>query len=194
MIDDPISSLDEHRALTTVQEIRRLVGQAGQVIVLSHSKAFLCSLWEGADPSMRSALEVARDGTGSTLRAWDVNQDCVTEHDRRHARLRAFLATSNSNSREVARAIRPTLESFCRVAFPEYFPPATLLGGFRNVCDQRIGTQEEILSASDTDELRDLLEYANRFQHDTNPAWETEVINDGALRGYVERAMRFATR
>jgi wobble nucleotide-excising tRNase len=194
VIDDPISSLDDHRALTTVQEIRRLEGQADQVIVLSHNKSFLCRLWEGAAPSMRAALEVARDGTGSTLRAWDVNQDCVTEHDRRHALLREFIATSTANGREVARAIRPTIEAFCRVAYPEHFPAGTLLGPFRNACEQNIGMQEEILSASDTQELRDLLEYANRFHHDTNPAWETEVINDGELRGYVERAMRFATR
>src|SRR3972149_11564771 len=32
VIDDPISSLDEHRALTTVQELRRLGQRASQVI------------------------------------------------------------------------------------------------------------------------------------------------------------------
>jgi wobble nucleotide-excising tRNase len=37
VIDDPISSLDEHRSLTTVQEVRHLSARAGQVIVLSHS-------------------------------------------------------------------------------------------------------------------------------------------------------------
>jgi wobble nucleotide-excising tRNase len=68
VIDDPISSLDEHRALTTVQEIRRLADRAGQVIVLSHNKPFLCRLWEGADATVRAALEVIRDGMGSTLR------------------------------------------------------------------------------------------------------------------------------
>ena len=40
IIDDPISSLDEHRAFTTMQEIRRLFEQVGQVIVLSHQQAF----------------------------------------------------------------------------------------------------------------------------------------------------------
>jgi wobble nucleotide-excising tRNase len=35
VIDDPITSLDQHRHLTTVQEIGRLARQAGQVIVLS---------------------------------------------------------------------------------------------------------------------------------------------------------------
>ena len=41
VIDDPISSLDEHRSLTTVQEVRRLGDQSQQLIVLSHTKAFL---------------------------------------------------------------------------------------------------------------------------------------------------------
>ncbi len=39
-----------------------------------------------------------------------------------------------------------------------------------------------------------LKEYANRFHHDTNPAWETEVINDGELRSFVQRALDFARR
>jgi len=71
---------------------------------------------------------VVRDGEGSTLRAWDVAQDSITEHDRRHARLRAFLASSIGDMREVARSVRPHLEGFLRVAFPEYFVPGTLLG------------------------------------------------------------------
>ena len=49
VIDDPISSLDEHRSLTTIQELRRLGENVGQLIVLSHSKPFLCDLWQGAD-------------------------------------------------------------------------------------------------------------------------------------------------
>jgi len=191
-IDDPISSLDDHRSLTTVQEIRRLVDRAGQVVVLSHAKPFLCRIWEGTDHTVRAALEVARDGTGSTMRSWNVDQDCVTEHDRRHAILRDYLAGGTPNNREVARAIRPLLEAFLRVACPEYFPPGTLLGPFRNLCSQRVGTPQQILDAQDTAELGDLIEYANRFHHDTNAAWETEQINDGELQGFVRRALSFA--
>jgi wobble nucleotide-excising tRNase len=194
VIDDPISSLDEHRALTTVQEMRRLAERVGQVIVLSHSKPFLCRIWESADPTVRAALEVSRDGPGSTLRAWDVNRDCVTEHDRRHAMLREYVVTSTPNNREVARAIRPLLEAFVRVAYPEHFPPGTLLGPFRVLCQQRAGTTHQILSAPDAQELQDLIEYANRFHHDSNPAWETEVINDAELSGFVTRALSFTRR
>lgn len=45
-----------------------------------------------------------------------------------------------------------------------------LLGPFLGLCEQRAGKQNEILSQADINELRDLLVYANRFHHDTNPA------------------------
>jgi hypothetical protein len=164
------------------------------VIVLSHNKPFLCRIWEGASAIARAALQIARDGAGSTLRTWDVNQDCITEYDRRHSLLRAYLTSATPNNREVARAIRPVFEACLRVAFPEDFPPGTLLGYFLDRCRQRIGTPREILNAHHASELGNLLEYANKFHHDTNAAWETETINDGELKGFVERTLSFARR
>lgn len=194
IIDDPITSLDDHRSLTTVQEVRNLAQRTAQVVVLSHNKPFLCRLWEGADPAIRTALELARDGAGSTIRAWDVTHDCITEHDRRHALLRQYLEGAAANNRPVATAIRPVIEAFCRVAYPEHFPPGTLLGPFRNVCELRVGTPQEILDQADTQELREIVEYANRFHHDTNQAWETEHINDAELLGFVRRTLNFVKR
>lgn len=194
VIDDPISSLDDHRSLTTVQEVRQLSERAGQVIVLSHDKRFLCRVWNGADHTSRVALEIARDGTGSTLREWDVDQDSVTEHDRRHVRLRQYVASGEGDPREVAKAIRPHMEAFLRVACPEHFPPGTLLGRFLRVCGQRVGETGEVLDEAATRELGEIVEYANRFHHDTNPAWETEAINDAELRSFVERALAFSRR
>jgi hypothetical protein len=105
--------------------------------------------------------------------------------------LRGYTQTAGGNARDVARAIRPTLEAFLRVACPEHFPPGTLLGPFRHLCEQRVGTTQEILDRAAIDELRDLTEYANRFHHNTNPAWETEVVNDAELRGFVQRTLAF---
>jgi hypothetical protein len=47
---------------------------------------------------------------------------------------------------------------------------------------------------NDTNELRALLDYANRFHHDSNPAWETAAINDQELVGFATRTVRFASR
>lgn len=194
VIDDPVSSLDEHRCLTTIQEIRRLAHRVAQVIIFSHSKPFLCALWDGMTPTFRAALHVVRQGTGSTLQEWDVNNACISEHDRRHTLLREYLEVAGGNNREVAVAIRPLLEGFFRVACPQHFPPGTLLGPFRGLCEQRIGTAQEILNQGHVYELRDLVEYGNRFHHDTNAAWQTEVINDLELLGYVRRTLDFAKR
>ena len=194
VIDDPISSLDEHRALATVNEIRRLAQRAGQVIVLSHNKPFLCRLWEGADTTARAALAVVRDGTGSTISVWDVHADCISEHDRRNRLFREYLETATANAREVATSLRFHLEGFLRVACPEHFPPGTLLGRFRDVCQQRVGSAGQILDAADIEELRELTEYANLFHHETNAAYQTAHINDGELNNFVRRTLAFTRR
>lgn len=194
VIDDPITSLDEHRALTTVQEVRRLAGRAAQVIVLSHDKRFLCDIWRHADSTARRALQVARDAVGSTLREWDVNEDSITEHDRQHAMLREYLDSSAGNSRDVAGAIRLVLEGFLHVAYPKEFPQGTMLGQFRTLCERRAGTAQQILDETDTRELGEIAEYAKKFHHVTNPAWESEVINDAELTGFARRTLDFTKR
>ena len=181
VIDDPMTSLDEHRALKTIQEMRKLYTQVSQMIVLSHSKPFLCALWEGADTNTRSAIRISRTAVGSELAEWDVRNDSITEHDKRHERITRYLQVSDpATERTIAQDLRPVLEAFMRVAYPSSFPPGTLLGPFIGECQQRHGVANEILSLNDTNELRALLDYANRFHHDTNPAWATEVINDRA--------------
>ena len=192
VIDDPMTSLDEHRSLTTIQEMRRLEASVAQMIVLSHSKPFLCALWEGADKATRTALRIARDGAGSTLASWDVNSDSITEHDRRHILVREYMRTNNAaNERQVAQDLRPILESFVRVAYPEHFPPESLLGPFHYQCQQKLGQPDQIMSPPATAELRALLDYANRFHHDTNPAWETATINDSELNHFCNRTLNF---
>ncbi len=195
VIDDPMTSLDEHRSLATVQELRRLVATVQQVIILSHSKPFLCSVWEGADRTARAAMKVARSNPGSTFVAWDVNQDCISEHDKRHELVSRYVQNSvGMDERSVAAALRPILEAFIRVAYPASFPPGALLGPFVELCRRRIGTPTEILNQRDVAELRDLLDYANLFHHETNPAWETQAINDQQLLDFCNRTLAFTRR
>lgn len=195
VIDDPMTSLDEHRSLTTVQEIRRLVPRVAQVIVLSHSKPFLCNLWEAASTADCSSIRLIRAAAGSTFAVWDVRQDCITEHDRRHELVTRYLQAADPTvERQVATALRPILEAFVRVAYPNNFQPGGLLGPFIGICEQRVNTTGQILGQADIVELRALLEYANLFHHDSNPAWATQVINDQALVNFAQRTLAFTRR
>lgn len=195
VIDDPMTSLDEHRTLRTREEILAMGRRVRQVIVLSHSKAFLCHLWEQADRNAAVALRINRAAVGSDIAVWDVRNDSISEHDKRHELIRGYLRAADPNQeRAVASALRPVLEAFMRVAYPEYFPPGTLLGPFIRTCEQRVGGANEILSAADITELNRLKDYANRFHHDSNPAWQVAAINDAELTDFVERTLLFASR
>ncbi len=195
VIDDPMTSLDDHRTLRTRQEIMAMTARVQQVIVLSHSKPFLCSLYEQADKNVSISLRINRAAIGSEIAVWDVRNDSISEHDKRHELVSVYLQVADpTKEREVAQALRQILEAFMRVAYPEHFPPGALLGPFIGLCDQRVRGNNEILTATDITELRALLDYANRFHHDTNPAWQTAVINDAELRDFSERTLTFASR
>jgi wobble nucleotide-excising tRNase len=195
VIDDPMTSLDEHRSLVTIQEIRGLVDRVRQVIVLSHSKPFLIALWKAAPRNDRTAMKIARAAVGSTLLNWDVDHDSITEHDRRFARATAYVQQANpAHERVVAADLRYMLEAFLRVAYPNHFPPGAMLGQFWTLCHQRVNTPNQILSQADTLELRSLLDYANRYHHDTNPTYQTENINDAELANFASRTLAFIRR
>jgi wobble nucleotide-excising tRNase len=195
VIDDPMNSLDEHRTLHTIQEIDRLAREISSMIILSHSKPFLFQVWDKCRQIQKASLEVARSGQGSTLMAWNVTADIISEHEKRHAAALAYLEQADrAQERKVAESLRPMLEAFCRVAYPNDFLPRGLLGPFHEQCERRLGTREQIMDAGNTAELRDLLDYANRYHHDSNPAYATEVINDATLTDFTQRTLRFIKR
>lgn len=59
---------------------------------------------------------------------------------------------------------------------------------------QRVNTLGQILRQADIVELRALLDYANLFHHDSNPAWAMQIINDQALVNYAQRTLAFTRR
>lgn len=195
VMDDPMTSLDEHRTLHTLQEIDRLSRDVAGVVALSHSKPFLLGVWDKCQQLPRAAIEVRRLQDGSTLASWNVNAAMITEHDRRHALAQAYLQRADpATERQVAESLRPMMEAFVRVAYPEDFPPGTMLGTFHALSARRLGGPHEIMNAADTQELRYLLDFANRHHHDTNAAYATEIINDAELTDFTRRTLAFIRR
>lgn len=194
VLDDPMTSLDEHRASRTREQIQMLSTRVLQTIVLSHSKPFLCGLWENASCCTRKALRIYQAANSSQITVWDVEGDNISEHDKRHKLIRDYVNGTNPDQyREVARAIRPLLEAFLRVAFPDHFPPGTHIGRFLDICDGRIDTDDEVLSQKKINELKSLKDYANQFHHDNNLAGQGAHINEGELTNFAERALRFSS-
>lgn len=189
VMDDPMSSLDHHRSYATVREIRERIGKANQVIILSHNKRFLCDIWDGVNQDDCLTLEITRHGDESKMQYWKIDQDSVTEHDRRHALLQAYIDRGADNKEEVAQAIRLQLESYLRVACPANFQHGTMLGEFLGICRQKVNTSDQILAQPAIDELKQIVDYANQFHH----ASASHTINDTELRGFVLRTLNFVS-
>jgi len=192
VLDDPISSLDDGRTTTTIQKIRNLVSSSKQVIVLCHLKAFLCDIWEHLDKYNTTALRLSRGlNNTSDIVTWDVSSDAFTEYDKRHKILRDYDEEDTGDKRYVAQCLRLVMEKYLRITFPAHCTPGTLLGNFQNQIENLLENGQRIMSDVDLRELRDITEYANKFYHDTNPAWQTEEINDSELVGFVKRVLNF---
>lgn len=190
VIDDPVSSLDFHRLQKTADVVSDLSKRAAQVIVMSHNKPFLLSVWEKAGNSKEdvSSLEIRQIGEKSTFREWDVSQEYITEHDKRHHLLKAFYENRSGDKGEVARAIRPHLESYFRITCPDRFRHDSFLGKFLGECFERVGSSDEILNEEQTNKLKALKEFANPFHHAESPWHE---ISEQALLGYVRDTLEF---
>jgi wobble nucleotide-excising tRNase len=159
---------------------------------LCHSRAFLCDIWEHSDKENATTLTISRaTNNTSEITTWDVSSDSFTEYDKRHKALRDYVDSNIGDRRNVAQCLRPIMEKYLRIAFPEYCPPGTLLGNFRNQVETLSQKGNKIMSDTDMRDLRNITEYANKFHHDTNPAWETEHINDTELLGFVIRVLNF---
>jgi wobble nucleotide-excising tRNase len=192
VLDDPISSLDDGRTTTTIQKIRNLLSHSKQVIVLCHVRGFLCDIWEHSDKNNTTTLKISRGANNtSDITSWDVSSDAFTEYDKRHKVLRDYVEGDTQDKRYVAQCLRLVMEKCLRITFPEYCTPGTLLGNFRNHVEILFRDSQRIMNDADRCELRDITEYANKFHHDTNSAWETEQINDNELLGFVKRVLNF---
>ncbi len=188
VVDDPMTSLDEHRSLTTIQQMRTLAANVKQVIVLSHSKTFLCGVWHYAERSACATLRVISSSSGSVIDTWTIKDEAVTEYDRHHLLLREYAKSGLGDERNVAGTIRLTLEGFLRRACTEHFAPGEVLGNLRHRIRE---STETILSPSKVQELDRICDYANKFHHDTNEAYMTEAINRSELSGWVKRTLDF---
>ncbi len=194
IIDDPVTSLDDYREISTTQEIQSLIGRTAQIIVLSHDKHFLCKIWENSDEGNTATLEIKRAVSGSTIKKWDIHPDTLTDYDVRHRKLREYNEKNVGDLGEIARNIRFVLEGYCRTSWPEHCPPGFQLGNFKEEIRRSLSSQKPILNSDIYQEFFNLIDYAHKFHHDTNSAaWQEEIrnIKDAELQGFVRRTLEF---
>jgi wobble nucleotide-excising tRNase len=195
VFDDPFTSQDSSRRTCTQQQICRLAQNVKQVFVLSHEASFLLKVNEAApNTGQVKTLQFARVGPDQTVLAeWDIAEAARSPYERDYFTLQAFLNENHRDVRAVARAIRPMLEGYLRFVCPGKFPDGEWLGDLIG----RIRSADPSDPASrlglELEELEDINDYSKRYHHNTNPAADTEPIDDAELEAYVRRALAFVS-
>lgn len=185
VIDDPASSLDDHRTKATAQAIGSLVRRVEQVIVFSHGKEFLAKVAGFAREPDTSYLQISDRSGASCMTAWDMQADLQDDHVKRYIRFMAFVEGNDDDLLDVAQKIRPHLEHFLRITLPAEFEGTQMLGPFIGKCREFAARGIQIMSNERIDELDKLNNYCNSFHHSDSPEQRAELV------GFVKRTLRF---
>ncbi len=191
VFDDPITSLDRSRRFQTQREIRELSGRTAQVVVLSHDPYFLRGIWDNTCAADRKALKLVPYGDASEIAECDLIAETREQYFRDHGTLAEFRRRRTTDDPlNVARCIRPVLEGYLRVRYPEDCRHGEWLGDYERKirgaepgCELR-GFQPYV------DELGCVREYCQRFLHSDEGRGETGQPDLQELWTYVDRALR----
>ncbi len=193
VLDDPLSSFDSYRRDLTKQEIKRLSQRAKQVIVLSHDQHFIMLIWEDAKASSKP-LWIHRTAMGSTISEWDIESATQSSYFKDCSKLYACLekgCNSESEMRDIARAIRPVLEYNLQVRCPaEFTNNGEWLGNYLDTIDKaKVGNPAFALKPQYND-LDDINSFSKRYHHTQNQNADAEPISQTTLEMYVKKTLK----
>lgn len=192
IFDDPVSSLDGHRRSFTQKQIIRLSQCCEQVIILTHDLYLARQIFDNARLEI-CTLQIKRKGDTSVIEKWDIEKDIRSDYFKNYDVISEYLEKGSRDSShliQVARCIRPLLESYLRIKFPKEFNQSEWLGNFLHKigkaksCDPLFSMQPKLA------ELGYINDYSKKYHHDQNPGGaDTEPVSDIELQSYSKKAL-----
>jgi wobble nucleotide-excising tRNase len=189
VFDDPLSSLDSFRISFTQHELARIAEQAEQTVILSHDPFFLQGISAADCSPTAKPLRIARKGGTHTLHAWEIDKECMPQAHKDYFVLCRFMDDGRPDGGDlvtVARSIRPYVEGYLRLKFPDRFASGKMLGAFIKMVREAPTGDELKMIEPRIAELEDINGFARRFPHD-NPGQTT----DAEVETYVRKAFGF---
>lgn len=120
VIDDPFTSFDAHRKMTTITQLTRLAKKVNQFFLLTHDLHFANDFNNACNEQILN-LKIQNLNGGSALFLHDVRIEMLTGFNKDLMTLRRFLDGKIPEDaiylREVIRCIRPTIEGIFRIKY-----------------------------------------------------------------------------
>jgi len=196
ILDDPVSSLDRNRRYVTKGLLCDLAAQCRQLIVLSHDPHFIRELHDKLGrlkptpiaPSLHMIKGV--QAGYSAFSACDLEELCSSDYYRHYKMLSDYLdGYATASSRDVAKAIRPTLEGYYHRRFPRRIPRGTLLSQIIVLARQAAPPDPLANLSPIIGQLTQIHDHASQVLHDTDSTLETGAPNEAELRNFAKQAL-----
>lgn len=186
VFDDPFTSLDAFRQSWTCNQIRAIAGMAKQVIVLSHSLAFLRLLAMRCDKSELKALKIELyNSEDSRIAELDLDDATAALVDKDFIKLRDYCTGDENDGLSAVRAIRPLVENHIRKMAPADCPEGKgWLGDFLREIRESDDTSALAQFKPVYEDIDHLNSYTTHYAHDGDmapPINEAELRNNGKL-------------
>lgn len=194
VFDDPVSSFDFNRKSATISKLISFGQLSKQLFVLTHNIIFATEFWKAANqiPSTKQCSKIEFLGTTSCIVEYNIDVETLSGILKDSLKLKKYLTdgcVTDMDRRDVARCIRPALESYFHLKFFDIVGSNDWLGDFiQEVRDSSPSDPFNRLQPS-LSELTEINDYSKRYHHRSNSNADSEPINDAELRSYCERTL-----
>lgn len=191
VIDDPFTSFDTHRKMTTITQLTRLSRKVGQLILLTHDLHFANDFNNACNEQILN-LKIQNQAGSSALFLHDIRMEMLTGFNKDLMTLRCFLDGTTPEDaiylREVIRCIRPSIEGIFRIKYFKHIKDTDWLGDFiQKIRDADEASPFKKLNPY-LDEIEEINDYSKTYHH-SNPNNMEVGISAIELRNYVKRTL-----
>ena len=192
VVDDPFTSFDTHRKLTTITQLNLLCQKVKQFIILTHDLHFANDFNNVCTDDILN-LKIRTYNSSSALFIHDIKTEMLTGLYKDLMTLRTFISSPKSEDqiylREVIRCIRPCIEGIFRIKYFNYIQPTHWLGDFIKMIRDANETSPFFKLKVLLDELDEINNYSKTYHH-SNPNFLEVGISLSELRNYVRRTLK----
>lgn len=191
VIDDPFTSFDSHRKMTTITQLSRLAKKVNQFFLLTHDLHF-ANDFNNACNEQTLNLKIQNLNGSSVLFLHDIRVEMLTGFNKDLMTLRRFLDGKIPEDaiylREVIRCIRPTIEGIFRIKYFRYVQETQWLGDFIQMIRDADSASPFYKLKPYLNEIEEINDYSKTYHH-SNPNYIEVGISSIELRNYVKRTI-----
>lgn len=191
VVDDPFTSFDTHRKMTTITQLSRLAKRVNQFFLLTHDLHFANDFNNACNEDILN-LKIQNHSGSSAFFLHDIRLEMLTGFNKDLMTLRQFFEGNMNEDaiylREVIRCIRPSIEGIFRIKYFKYIDETQWLGDFIKMIRDANSSSPFAKLKPFLKEIEEINDYSKSYHH-SNPNYLERGISAAELRIYVKRTL-----